>query len=33
MSFNLSAQKEEEILYDEVKVVQKKAEPAADTNG
>ncbi|XP_053183646.1 C-type lectin domain family 10 member A-like [Scomber japonicus] len=26
------AQKEEEIVYDEVKVVQKKAEPAADTN-
>ena len=30
MSFKLSAQKEEEIVYDEVKVVQKKAEQAAD---
>ena len=33
VSFNLSARKEEETVYDEVKGQSKKTEETADTNG
>ena len=33
MSFNLSAQKKEDTVYDEVKVPHKTPEQAADMNG